>query len=77
MRKRFHPSDRTDDSAELLDYLWQKIGTDLFHFRGYTYLVVVDYTNVVVVDYFLRYPEIQKLSNTSHGIIESLKTIFS
>ncbi len=33
---------------------------------------------LVVVDYFSRYPEIQKLSSTtSHNIIKALKTIFS
>jgi len=56
--------------AKLPDYPWQKIGTDLFQFRGVTYLVVADY--------FSRYLEIQKLSTTtSHAIIEALKTIFS
>ena len=56
--------------AQLPDYPWQKIGTDLFHLKGVTYLVVVDY--------FSRYPEVQKLSNTtSHGITAVLKTIFS
>ena len=55
---------------ELPQYPWQKIGTDLFHLKGVTYLVVVDY--------FSRYPEVQKLSNTtSNGIITALKSIFS
>ena len=56
--------------SELPDYPWQKIGTDLFHLKGATYLLVVDY--------FSRYPEVQKLSNTtSQGVITVLKTIFS
>ena len=56
--------------AELPEYPWQKIGTDLFYHKGATYLLAVDY--------FSRYPEIQKLSSTtSHSIIEALKTVFS
>ena len=43
--------------TELPEYLWQKVGTDLFHFKGSTYLIVVDY--------FSRYPEVQKLASTS------------
>ena len=56
--------------SELPEYPWQKVGTDLFHFRGATYLLVVDY--------FSRYPEIVHLSNTtSSSIVNVLKTIFS
>ena len=56
--------------TELPEYLWQKVGTDLFHFKGSTYLIVVDY--------FSRYPEVQKLASTSsRSVIEVLKTIFS
>ena len=56
--------------TELPEYPWQKVGTDLFHFKGATYLLVVDY--------FSRYPETQKLSGTtSQDVIEVLKTIFS
>ena len=56
--------------TELPEYPWQKMGTDLFHWKGATYLVAVDYLS--------RYPEAQKLSNTtSSGIIAALKSIFS
>ena len=56
-------------ATELQDYPWQKIATDFFHFKGATYLLVVDY--------FSRFPEIAKLSNTtSLNIINALKTIF-
>ena len=56
--------------TELPEYPWQKVGTDLFHFKGSTYLIVVDY--------FSRYPEVQKLASTSsRSVIEVLKTIFS
>ena len=57
-------------STKLPDYPWQKIGTDLFQFKGATYLVVVDY--------FSRFPEVQKLRiTTSEGIIGALKSIFT
>jgi transposase InsO family protein len=56
--------------AELPDYPWQRIATDLFMFNGTDYLLVVDY--------FSRYPEIIKLSSTnSLSIITGLKSIFS
>lgn len=56
--------------TEVPDYLWQKIGTDLFHLKGATYLVVIDY--------FSRYPEVQRLpSIISQKVIEVLKTVFS
>ena len=56
--------------TELPDYPWQKIGTDLFQLKGATYLVVVDY--------FSRFPEVQKLQiTTSEGIIRTLKDIFA
>ena len=43
----------------VLEYPWQEVGTDLFTFKNSIYLVVVDY--------FLRYPEIACLtSTTSH-----------
>ena len=56
--------------TKLPDYPWQKIGTDLLHLKGVTY--------ILVVDYFSRYPEIQRLTNTtSHNIIQALKTTFA
>ena len=49
---------------------WEKVGADLFEFRGSTYLVVNDY--------FSRYPEVLKLtSTTSVSIIVALKSIFA
>ena len=45
-------------------------GSDLFHFKGANY--------ILAVDYFSRYPDICKLSNTtSYSIIEAQKTMFS
>ena len=56
--------------TELPDYPWQKVGTEMFHFKGAIYLLVVDY--------FSRYPEITKLtSTTSFEIINALKSAFS
>ena len=44
--------------------------SDLFHHKGETYLLVVDY--------FSRYPEISKLSTTtSQEIINTLRLIFA
>ena len=46
---------------------WEKVATDLFQLNS-----------LLVVDYFLRYPEVIKLSSTtSKAVISSLKTIFS
>ena len=66
----FKPRKEPMIPTELSEYPWQKIETDLFHSKKATYLLVVDY--------FSRYPEIQKLSTTtSQSIIEALKRIFS
>ena len=49
---------------------WQKVASDLFKWRGATYLLVVDY--------FSKYIEISKLGNeTSHEVILRLKSIFA
>jgi len=57
-------------SSTLPEYPWQKLGSDLFHLNGATYLLVVDY--------YSRYPEITKLSSTtSDSIIKALRSIFS
>ena len=54
----------------LPNYPWQKVVTDLFHLNGATYLLTVDY--------FSRYPEVQRLSIlSSQAVIEALKTCFS
>ena len=50
--------------------LWQRVGTDLFKYKGMHYLLVIDY--------FLCYIEIAKLSSTSsHAVITHLKSIFA
>ena len=57
-------------ASELPQYPWQKVGADLFFLNGANYLLLVDY--------FSRYPEVQKLPNTtSTTIIASLKASFA
>ena len=50
--------------------LWQYFGTDLFEWKGHSY--------VLVVDYMSRYPEIVRPSDaTSNVVIEHMKSFFS
>lgn len=52
------------------DRPWEKVGTDLFQFRGCDFLMCVDY--------FSKFPKIVKLKNTtSRSVIVALKSIFS
>lgn len=52
------------------DYPWQKVGCDIFTFRGQDHLLVVDY--------FSKYIEVEKLtSKTATGVITKLQIIFS
>ena len=56
--------------SKLPSYPWEKVGTDLFEIDKTTYLIVVDY--------FSRFIEVQKLSNTTaSGVITALKAIFA
>ena len=49
---------------------WTKLVTDIFHFEGHSYLLLVDYTS--------RYPIICKLTSmTAQHVIGHLKGIFS
>ena len=55
---------------EIPTLLWTKIATNIFHFNGDSYLLLVDYTS--------RYPIICKLTSmTAQHIIVHLKVIFS
>ena len=57
-------------SSTLPEYPWQKVGSDMFHLYGATYLLTVDY--------YSRYPEIVKMtSTTSESTIKALRSIFS
>ncbi|XP_060562943.1 uncharacterized protein K02A2.6-like [Ruditapes philippinarum] len=49
---------------------WSRLGSDLFHWRGHTYLLVVDY--------FSRYIELSRLTSTSSmAVVEHFKSILS
>ena len=55
---------------EIPTSLWTKLATDIFHFEGDSYLLLVDYTS--------RYPIICKLTSmTAKHVIGHLKVIFS
>ena len=57
-------------SHEIPAKQWQKVGTDLFHFKNNDY--------PVIVDYFSNFPEIALLkSTTSSSIITHMKSIFA
>ena len=56
--------------SPLPNHPWEKVGSDLFKLNHSTYLLVVDY--------FLPFVEIQKLSSiNSRSVILALKAIFS
>ena len=56
--------------TSLPSYPWQKVAADIFTLKGQEYLVIVDY--------FSRYPEVQKLkSTTTQGIVNVLKAAFA
>ena len=55
---------------EIPIFPWTKLATDIFHFEGDSYLLLVDYTS--------RYPIIHKLTSmTAQHILGHLKVIFS
>ena len=55
---------------DVTDYPFQKVGTDLFQWENSEY--------IVVVDYFSRYFEVQKLANMkSVTVINQMKSIFA
>ena len=55
---------------EIPAFLWTKLATNIFHFEGDSYLLLVDYTS--------RYPIICKLTSmTAQHVIGHLKVIFS
>lgn len=54
----------------LPEFPWQQVASDLFSFKGESY--------IVVTDYYSRYPEVLKLRDTtSKGVIDAIKAIFS
>lgn len=49
---------------------WEKVGSDMFHSDGSEYLLCVDY--------FSKYPEIMRLTDTtSKGVITAMKSIYA
>ena len=49
---------------------WSKLATDLFHFEGTSYLLIVDYTS--------QFPVVHKLSSmTGQHVVNQCKLIFS
>ncbi len=55
---------------EIPDRAWAKVGVDLFHFDRGEYLLCVDY--------FSKFPEIAKLTQTtSRHVVSALKSIFA
>lgn len=49
---------------------WSKVGTDIFHFAGKSFLIIIDY--------FSKFVEVAELSSlTSMHVVNQLKTIFS
>ena len=56
--------------SQLPDYPWQKVGSDLFEFKGHSY--------IVLVDYFSRFLEVIKLTaTTTSEVISIMKAVFS
>ena len=57
-------------SHEIPDRAWAKVGVDLFHYNQGDYLMCVDY--------FSKFPEIAKLTQTASGhVVTAFKSIFS
>uniref|UniRef100_A0A1X7UAX6 Integrase catalytic domain-containing protein n=1 Tax=Amphimedon queenslandica TaxID=400682 RepID=A0A1X7UAX6_AMPQE len=56
--------------SELPQLPWQKVGMDLFDYKGSTYLLIIDY--------YSHYIEIAKLSKTTAGeVINHCKSIYA
>ena len=61
--QRFEPEETNDPS-------WEEIATDLFHWSGHDYLIIVDY--------FSRYIELCKLEDTSiKSIVTHTKSVLA
>ncbi len=68
-RRTLSPVSRTG-LHDLPDRAWAKVGVDLFHFNQADYMLCVDY--------FSKFPEIAKLTQTtSQHVITALKSIFT
>ena len=68
--KQFTPRREPLKPSELPQFPWKKVAVDLFHLKGANY--------IILVDYFSRFPEVEKLTSTTSGaIIDWVKFIFS
>ena len=66
MQPRKHPLINT----EIPEYPWERIGADIFSFRGEEHLIIVDY--------YSRYFEVDKLTSmTSKAVIQKMKPHFA
>ena len=64
------PTPNMSLGQEIPAFPWTKLATDIFHFEGDSYLLLVDYTS--------RYPVIHKLTSmTAQNVIGHLNIIFS
>ena len=55
---------------EILICPWTKVATDIFHFEGYSYLLIVNYTS--------RFPIVCKITSTTvQQVVSQMKLIFS
>lgn len=53
-----------------VEHPWEKIGTDLFHFKGREYLLMIDY--------YSNYPEMALLTSiTATGVVKHMKSSFA
>ena len=69
---KYRPAQCKESYHEDHDVLgpWSKVDTDIFHWRGVNYLLVIDY--------YSNYPEIAKLSSiSSSDVILYMKSIFA
>ena len=70
LQSKHKPPPNMSLGQEIPTFLWTKLATDIVHFEGDSYLLLVDYTS--------RYPVICKLIlMTAQNVIGHLKVIFS
>ena len=70
LRSKKKPDTYSAFGQEVPIFPWTKVATDLFHFEGNSYLLLVDYTS--------QFPVVRKLrSMTAHHIADHIKQIFA
>ena len=69
-RSKKKPDTYSTLGQEVPIFPWTKVATNLFHFEGNSYLLLVDYTS--------RFPVVRKLASmTAHHITNHIKQIFA